>query len=191
MAPRRAYTGSSRAPQPVRRDELEGDAGLERRRDLPRVASRRETERSPGFATSSIGPRARRASAAPTESTPGSSGCPRCGRSAAVSRAPWPSTSRRNRGEDRRRGGRSPRSARRRPLAILKARGRPGSLRPVSIALTVWRETPRRAARTACDQSRSARRTRRRFFTFAPLGISECNVYFTLCKWIVTCSSLD
>ena len=44
-----------------------------------------------------------------------------------------------------------------RPIA--KASGRLGAYRPVSIALTVWRETRRRSASSACDQSRSARRT--------------------------------
>jgi len=46
-----------------------------------------------------------------------------------------------------------------------KARGRLGSYLPVSIAFTVWRETPNRSARSACDQSSSARNTRSRFFT--------------------------
>ena len=48
--------------------------------------------------------------------------------------------------------------------AILKASGRLGSYLPVSIAFTVWRDTWRRPASSACDQSRSARRTRSRFF---------------------------
>src|SRR5688572_4304178 len=51
----------------------------------------------------------------------------------------------------------SMRSSKRR--AIVKASGRLGSYFSVSIALTVWRETPSRSARSAWDQSRSARRT--------------------------------
>src|SRR6185295_14572177 len=46
-----------------------------------------------------------------------------------------------------------------------KASGRLGSYLPISIALTVWRETSSRWARSACVQSRSARKTFRRFFT--------------------------
>src|SRR5437870_2236359 len=42
---------------------------------------------------------------------------------------------------------------------ILNVRGRLGSYFPVSSAFTVWRETPRRSASSACDQLRSARRT--------------------------------
>src|SRR5262249_3298422 len=48
--------------------------------------------------------------------------------------------------------------------AILKASGRLGSYLPVSIAVTVWRDTSRRSARSPWDQSRSARSTFRRFF---------------------------
>ena len=43
--------------------------------------------------------------------------------------------------------------------AILNVSGRLGSYFPVSSAFTVWRETPRRSASSACDQLRSARRT--------------------------------
>src|SRR6266566_7183963 len=42
---------------------------------------------------------------------------------------------------------------------ILNVKGRLGSYFPVSSAFTVWRETPRRSASSACDQLRSARRT--------------------------------
>src|SRR5262245_1843630 len=54
------------------------------------------------------------------------------------------------------------RSSKRRATA--KASGRLGSYFSVSMALTVWRETPRRSASSAWLQSRSARSTRRRFF---------------------------
>jgi len=47
----------------------------------------------------------------------------------------------------------------------LKAKGRLGSYFSVSIAFTVWRETPRRWASSPCDQLRSARRSLRRDFT--------------------------
>src|SRR6266704_4461874 len=43
--------------------------------------------------------------------------------------------------------------------AILNVSGRLGSYFPVSSAFTVWRETLRRSASSACDQLRSARRT--------------------------------
>src|SRR5262249_47563085 len=53
--------------------------------------------------------------------------------------------------------------------AISNASGRLALYLDVSIALTVCRETPSRLASSACDQSRSARRTRSRFFTgFCP-----------------------
>lgn len=45
-------------------------------------------------------------------------------------------------------------------LAILNANGRLGSDLPVSIALTVCRDTPSRSARSACDQPRSPRSSR-------------------------------
>src|SRR5690606_33105359 len=45
-----------------------------------------------------------------------------------------------------------------------KASGSEGSYLPVSIALTLWRETPSRTARSCWLQSRSARSTLRRFF---------------------------
>src|SRR5579863_4570993 len=48
--------------------------------------------------------------------------------------------------------------------AMAKARGRLGSYFPVSIALTVWRDTLSRPAKSAWDHSRSARKTRSRFF---------------------------
>src|ERR1700709_1506025 len=51
--------------------------------------------------------------------------------------------------------------------AIRKASGRLGSYLPVSMALTLWRETSRRSARSAWLQSRSARRTFSRFFITA------------------------
>jgi len=46
-----------------------------------------------------------------------------------------------------------------------KARGRLGSYLPVSMALTVWRETSSSSASRACVQSRSARKTLSRFLT--------------------------
>ena len=49
--------------------------------------------------------------------------------------------------------------------AMRKASGRLGSYLPVSIALTLWRETSSRSARSPWLQSRSARSTLRRFFT--------------------------
>ena len=45
-----------------------------------------------------------------------------------------------------------------------------GSYLPVSMALTLWRETSRRAARSAWLQLRSARSTLRRFFNGPPVG---------------------
>jgi hypothetical protein len=42
---------------------------------------------------------------------------------------------------------------------ILNVRGKLGSYFPVSSAFTVWRETPRRSASSACDQLLAARRT--------------------------------
>jgi hypothetical protein len=48
--------------------------------------------------------------------------------------------------------------------AMVNASGKLGSYLPVSIAFTVWRETLSRVASSACDHSRSARKTRRRFF---------------------------
>jgi hypothetical protein len=47
---------------------------------------------------------------------------------------------------------------------MANASGRLGSYFPVSIAFTVWRDTLSRPAKSAWDHSRSARRTRRRFF---------------------------
>ena len=47
--------------------------------------------------------------------------------------------------------------------AMRKARGSEGSYLPVSIALTDWRDTSNRSARSPWLQSRSARRTFRRF----------------------------
>src|ERR1700693_4943953 len=49
--------------------------------------------------------------------------------------------------------------------AILNASGRLGSYFPTSSALIVWRLTSSFSPRSACDQSRSARKTRRVFFT--------------------------
>ena len=50
-------------------------------------------------------------------------------------------------------------------LAILNANGKPGSYFPVSMALTVCRDTCSCSASVACDHSRSARKTRKLFFT--------------------------
>src|SRR6185503_6879947 len=44
--------------------------------------------------------------------------------------------------------------------AILNASGRLGSYLPVSIALTVWRDTSSRSARSACDQPCAPRSSR-------------------------------
>ncbi len=49
--------------------------------------------------------------------------------------------------------------------AILNASERLGSYLPVSMALTVWRETPNFSANSACDKSCRARRTRSSFVT--------------------------
>ena len=54
--------------------------------------------------------------------------------------------------------------------AILKANGKLGSYFPVSMALMVWRETSSRRARSACDQSRSARLT---LSLFSPLWVER------------------
>src|SRR5690606_18489999 len=51
---------------------------------------------------------------------------------------------------------------------IRKASGSEGSYLPVSIALTLWRETPSCPARSCWLQSRSARRPLRRFFIPRP-----------------------
>src|SRR5271170_6358514 len=48
--------------------------------------------------------------------------------------------------------------------AMAKASGKLGSYFPVSIAFTVWRETLSWPAKSAWDHSRSARKTRSRFF---------------------------
>ena len=56
------------------------------------------------------------------------------------------------------------RSSSRTSGAMRKASSRLGSYLPVSMALIVWRETPNLPARSACDQSRSARSTFRRVF---------------------------
>ena len=57
--------------------------------------------------------------------------------------------------------------------AALNANGRLGSYLPVSMALIVWRETSRRAARSAWVQSRSARSTLSRFLmTLGPAPAS-------------------
>src|SRR6202050_3605597 len=48
--------------------------------------------------------------------------------------------------------------------AMAKASGRLGSYFSVSIAFTVWRDTLSRPAKSAWDHSRSARKTRSRFF---------------------------
>ena len=53
---------------------------------------------------------------------------------------------------------------------ILKASGRLGSYFRVSMAFTVWRDTPNCSARSAWDQSRSARRTLRRFLNGTASG---------------------
>src|SRR5882724_8683779 len=59
--------------------------------------------------------------------------------------------------------------------AIVNARGRLGSYFPVSMAFTVCRDTLSRPARSAWDHSRSARRTRRRFFiAHQPAGNPLC-----------------
>ena len=63
-------------------------------------------------------------------------------------------------------GGRArtpPRSAARTASAMRKASGSEGSYLPVSIALTLWRETSSRPARSCWLQLRSARSTFRRF----------------------------
>src|ERR1035437_6487500 len=59
--------------------------------------------------------------------------------------------------------------------ANLNARGSEGSYLPVSIALTDWRETSSRSARSAWDQLRSARSTRSRLFIAAPVMKAQGN----------------
>src|SRR5580765_8082921 len=49
--------------------------------------------------------------------------------------------------------------------ASLNASGRLGSNRPVSIAMMACRDTPTRAPSCSCDQFRSVRSSRSRFFT--------------------------